>query len=161
MARKDGKTLLTVVTDYGTFTRTTARTYAFLIAVRALKPSWLKARREADRAELTKDIKHYSEVVLSGVVPAQYASSSSIDSYKRYLEDSIQALANLDAKYAAQLKDNAHQATLPMGPQASWSAKLWNAEAEARKLAEHHNEVRIFDATTGKLVRTYGPFETI
>lgn len=159
MARKDGKTLLTVKTDYGTFTRTTARTYAFVIAVRALRPSLLIANREGERKQLVKDIEHYTDVVTTGMVPAEYRSLP-LDNYKEYLEHATDRLNTLDDRHHEQWLQNKREATLNMEGVA-WSATLHNADAAARKLAERFNEVRIFDTTTGALVRTYGPYETI
>ena len=63
------KQTLTVTTDAGTFTRTTARTYSHIVVVANKRHEALEARRVSDNAHIQRDLTKYLETVRTGINP--------------------------------------------------------------------------------------------
>lgn len=141
---------LTVTTEHGTFTRTTARTYAFLVAARGRRVDEINHRRERERIYLTKELAKYRAVVESGIVPANFRSSSTLDDYRRYAANTAVEIEHLDAKYDREIVEAEAAAGAPFAAGgASWSSRFDLARREADKLRTFYRDVRIFDVATG------------
>jgi hypothetical protein len=62
------KQKLTVTTDAGTFTRTTARTYTHIVVAKGLRSEVLEARRLRDLAQARKEAREYQDTHDNGTL---------------------------------------------------------------------------------------------
>jgi hypothetical protein len=112
------KNTLTVTTEHGTFTRTTARTYAFVVAFRAERHDYIERdevyyQNKLRQPGLSEREQHYYAAAL--VQRAQEHIDSDIDANEPFGEKST-----------------------------VWSSRLDLARKEATKLRERFRDVRIF-----------------
>ena len=61
------KTKLTVTSDLGTFTRTTARTYQYLVVRKGLKAAVLEANRRETLRSKTRELAKYRQELATGI----------------------------------------------------------------------------------------------
>jgi hypothetical protein len=135
---------LKVITDVGTFTRTTERTYTHIVVVKGYRAEKL----EASRLHHIKDCKQSLE---------RYKADPA---YARYIPECEAELATLEAR-GPITKDGDHwgdfRGLTSDTPQ--WHVHGWTGRLDlARKLyategASRYRDVRIYDVATGKQVR--------
>src|SRR5678815_1271263 len=119
------KPTLSVATEYGTFTRETARPYAFVIASKGKTADAYRAERAAAIAYAAKKLAEYRQVVATGVVPAGYRLT--VAHYVEIVANQERLLAELQAK-PDDADEKAAETT-----QWGWSADRRNAEKVANK----------------------------
>jgi hypothetical protein len=88
------KTKLTVKTDVGTFTRTTARTYTHVVVAKGVRHELLEAERLAALASARKLVAEYAAVVAGLRAPL---GGLGRDRYTDYLASEEARLAKLEA----------------------------------------------------------------
>jgi hypothetical protein len=149
MAKKQN---LTVVTDFGTFTRTTARDYAFVVACRGRKHETIEREYANNRASQTDNVAYLRR---------KLAGTERIYDWETRAEVE-QSLAASEAwlagggELARQADIAAADAALlaPFGEKAcTWSSRLDLARKQAAKDREWYRDVRIFDVATGQEVK--------
>lgn len=149
------KAKITVVTEVGTFTRTTARTYTHLVAVGPTKFEHLEAVRLAKIASSRKEAARYRQVIATGRDTTDRPGSDFDRSF------TAKSLADGSfAKWAADLEAAADQLEA-QGPitedgggwtVAGWSGRLDLAVAVAKAQKDVYRGVAIFDVATGAKV---------
>jgi hypothetical protein len=82
------KQTLTVTTDAGTFTRTTARTYSHIVVVANERHEALEARRVSNNAHIRRALKQYLEIVRTGINPEDRTEWSRGNTAKRIADGS-------------------------------------------------------------------------
>jgi hypothetical protein len=154
MANTKGK--LTVTTEVGTFTRTTARTYTHLVVGVDYRAEWLEARRVAELARARKDFARYSDPDAHREIRAHarvfdtqcHEQFKADGSYARWAENERATIDKLEAQ-GTIAADEARTDVL------GWCGRL----DLARKLAATnvaqgaYRTIRIYDVTTGERVQ--------
>jgi hypothetical protein len=141
---------LTVETVHGTFTRQTARPYAFVIAARGERPEHIRRREETQRGYLVDGLA-YALAQLAGErpIPAPYTRETRDD----VLSDVARRehlLATWDEHLDALLAAEEAALLQPFADKRSeWSSRLDLARKAATKLRQWYRDVRIFRASDG------------
>lgn len=140
-----------VVTEFGTFTRTSAREYKYLVISRGCTLKTLLKTHAAEVAETKRAYEKYNAVVTSGVVPAEYSSWATIEWYAKTAAEMAAKLVELETEPAPVEKTtfSSHQ----------WSSRLDLAVREANSLKNGKSingyrfaDVKVIDVETGKEV---------
>lgn len=162
------KTKLTVTSAYGTFTRTTARTYSHLVIAKGYMAERLEANRLAAISEATKTLAKYRSTVATGIDPDARPAGTVGGNWDR--ECTARYLA--EGKYTGWIADTEAELArlIAMGPitddrdhyclngtngPPTWFVLGWNGRLDlARKLASsteasRYRNVVILDVTTG------------
>ncbi len=146
------KQTLTVATENGTLTRTTARAYAFVVAARGERLDYIAARRAAEGAQLAAWEKEYAAVAEGRKAPL--GSLSREEYINDFLPNIRETIANHDANFDGRIeRANAEAAAPYVSTSGVWSSRLDLARKEAAKLAEIYRDVRIFSVADGAEVR--------
>lgn len=165
------KPKLTVTTEWGTFTRSTARTYTHLVIVKGYRAERIEAGRLANIADAKKRLAQYRQVVATGQCQdARPGRAGDFDRectakflaegrYAGWIQDAEQEIIRLEA-VGPITEDRADwgldAATLAKVP--TWGVLGWCGRIDlARKLATTqqaaaYRNVQIIDITTGKAV---------
>lgn len=155
------KTKLTVRTDIGTFTRTTARSYSHVIVIKGRRSDWLERNRLRELENMREQATRYRRALETGEYQLgphdrSVATPWALECHARYLADgSYQKWADDCAAAAAKL-----EAEGPITEDSGdwgvwgWAGRLDLAVKEAAtSRLEHYRHVRIYDVATGALVR--------
>jgi len=147
---------LTVVTDVGTFTRQTARTYTHIVVVKDKRHEVLEAQRVAEMASCRKYAASYRETVRTGVSKddrtdwhREHTTARIADgSFAKWIEQYDAEAAALEARGPVTADGETPWEVL------SWCGRLDLARKEyASKSASYYRHVRIYDVATGQQVR--------
>lgn len=166
------KDKLTVTTEFGTFTRTTARTYTHLVIVQGYKAERIEANRLACIADTTKTLAKYRKTLATGIDPdwrpagtvggdhdrrctAQFIAEGR---YAEWIADAERALARL--LFMAPITqdrnswtlDDANLTATPTFKVSGWCGRLDLAQKLAGKERDTYRLVAIIDVATGKVV---------
>lgn len=151
------KTRLTVKTELGTFTRTTARTYSHVVVVDNERAEVLESERLRRIAEQRVYLKKY-ELGAGGIAQDVRPLSREFDlkchaeyladgSYTRWIAGANETIAKLEATGPIT-------ADVPGAGVIGWAGRLDLARKLATSaLATRYRTVKIFDVTTGGEVR--------
>lgn len=74
-----------------TFTRNSDRTYTHVVIGRTRLTQYIDAHERGIKWD-NERVNEYRAVIASGIVPAKYARSSTIESYKGYLEGQLRSI---------------------------------------------------------------------
>jgi hypothetical protein len=153
------KTKLTVTTDAGTFTRTTARTYAFIVVLKGERHELLEAERKRGIAHALKNAARYAATQTSGIDPDD--SKPGVSQWSKDLHAEWVAKGQY-GEWAANSRDEAAEleARGPVTADAGdtfgilgWCGRLDLAvKLAATDVASRYREVRIY-ALDGTRVR--------
>lgn len=143
------KIKLTVTTEVGTFTRTTARTYEYIVVSKGLKESYLRARGEESLAYNRKLETRYQAVVDGKTTqydgrPIAAWQMPEFPGYLAGVQDEIRTHAE---RLAKDIADNQAHAFFVQG----WAGRLDLARKVADKLSIYM-DVRIY-SLAGERVR--------
>lgn len=145
-------TKLTVKTDVGTFTRTTARTYTHLVVAKGVRHEILEAERLTKLQSLTNERARYAATILSGIDPQ----------HPEHVADWL--AAGLYAKWVAGLNERIAAIATPITEDrgTSWDVLGWCGRPDLafRKATEkgrvhyydsasRHREVRVYAVADG------------
>jgi len=149
------KQKLTVTTDAGTFTRTTARTYTHIVVAKGARHEVAEARRQANLQSLRDIVARYRKTLVTGVDPtdrneyhrAQTARSIADGSYATWIPEYDARIAAAEA--VAPITEDIGTTFGLVGwcGRADLAVKLANTEG-----AQEYRDVRIY-ALDGTRVR--------
>lgn len=162
---------LTVTTDFGTFTRQTARTYTHIVIVRGYRAEHIEANRLATIAGAKKAVAKYQRTIDTGVDPdTRQGASGDWDRkmttqylaegrYQGWIADEQQSIARLEAigpitqDLESWSTDERNLTSTPTWAVFGWCGRLDLARnLAATKQATRYREVHIIDVATGKVV---------
>lgn len=153
------KTKLTVKTDIGTFTRSTARSYEALVVAKGERSEQLEAERIAGIKHAQAEAARYRRILETGQPDRvrDHARAFDLECHATYMADGSYAKwAEQEAATAARLEA---QGTITEDAGdwfcAGWSGRLDLAvkEASSSRLTRYRS-VRIYEVATGALLRT-------
>jgi hypothetical protein len=145
------KQTLTVATEVGTFTRTTARTYAFVVVVKGERAEYLESIRVADLAAKRRELARCQHVLATGVDPqARKGSQWDLDCtakflaegrYEKWVAEYTKEIAEIEAR--GPITEDAHDDKFGAF---GWCGRLDLAIKLAEtKQAQTFRHVRIYD----------------
>lgn len=159
------KTKLAVTTEYGTFTRTTARTYTHLVILRGYRAEMREGYRQAEIAAQKKEAARYRRVIAAGHDVKDTTAWQRENTQQFLNEGKFLAWAEMAERRVAQLEamgpitadGNDGWTLADAAPVLSWGVAGWCGRLDlARKLADKERntwrEVMIVDVATGKAV---------
>lgn len=136
------KPTLKVVTPHGTVTRQTSRPYQFVVVARGRRHD-LVTHLHQTSVEYKEDGLRYNRAKLAGTEPIREWQSR--EQIEREVAAAEAWLAHAADHLAADLAAADADLVAPFeGACGTWSSRLHNARGEARRLAEHYRDVRIF-----------------
>lgn len=150
---------LTVKTDIGTFTRTTARSYEAIVVVKGERAEQLEAERIAGIKHAKEQAERYRGILATGQPDnvREHARDFDLECHRTFMADGSYAKwAEQEAATAARL-----EAQGPITEDAGdwfchgWSGRLDLAvkEASSSRLSRYRS-VRIYEVASGALLRT-------
>ncbi len=143
------KTTYRVETPHGTITRTTNRTYAYVVVARAYRKDLILAQHQFTIVQLPKD-RAYILGKLAEIEAGQVDGYTTAGQRREQLAQVDAQIAGTDDALAADLAKSDAALTAPFdGKSGAWSSRLDLARKEAARLADHYRDVRIFDVATG------------
>ncbi len=165
-------TKLTVTTEFGTFTRSTVRTYTHLVIVQGYKAERIEANRLATIASTRRELKKYQQTVATGIDPdwrpagtiggdwdRKFTAEGLADGrFVGYIQHAEAEVARLEAiGPVTQDRDNwslseANLTGTPTFKAAGWCGRLDLARKLAGKERDSYRLVAIIDVATGKVV---------
>lgn len=152
MATKARK--LTVTTKYGTFTRTTARDYGYVVATLGKSPQEVARHCDAMIEGESRYLAEYQAVLDSGQVPAKNRSTITLADYERYAVNAKAAVARWTESKGPAVANAERRIAELDGGLIGWSGTLANAlKAATRAASDGFVGILIFDVNTGEAVR--------
>lgn len=151
---------LTVTTEFGTFTRQTARTYTHLVIVSGERCERLEGTRLANLAEAKKNLAKYQRTIETG--QCQDARNGQAGEYDRQF--TAQSLADGSFQKWVAWEQDRIQHLEAQGPitedqgTGTWTVISWNGRLDlARKeaqgtVAARYRKVHVIEVATGKVV---------
>lgn len=150
------KRKLTVVTEFGTFSRQTDRQYQFVIISRGLHAHVVE-RRHRDAIAYALDSIQFYEKELAKPGDAHFSYSTTHDGVKLTGRQTAELAL---AQYRESVQNDARDLASKLASAAaegfgasSWSSRFDLARKAAADAAEYNMDVRIIDVATGKEVR--------
>lgn len=147
------KTKLSVKSDLGTFTRTTDRPYAFIVATRETA-AWLEEQRAQRVAYATDSVKYHTELLATAERREEHGHVWLFQAGKAYSSSTVEG-AERDLRRAQDVVDNRQQPIVDDAQ--AWGAFQWSSRLDlARKTANGinraHYYVAVVDVATGQIV---------
>ena len=120
-----------VSTPWGTFKRTAARDYRFLVIVCGQDEAVLRARIERTRQQLEQSKARYQLAIETG---ARTSSQwDRFDQYPKHLADVTRQLEGLDGRLAEILAQNADRIAAQRGHYFAWTSRRDLADTQMRR----------------------------
>lgn len=135
---------ITATTPYGQFSRKTERTYTHVILVCGFSESFLRQRNAENIKWRERNVREYSQVIASGVVPSRFASSCTLDDYKKYLAEAEADLADLPAQLERQLAESRAKIEAKDFKALSWAGRPDLAEKAAATARKTYGAVEVY-----------------
>jgi hypothetical protein len=160
------KPTLTVTSAFGTFTRSTARPYAFLVIGKGYRAEKIEATRLKRITELKSDVDRYRAVIETGVDPTNRslfdreftARSLANGSYSKWLADAsaeldrLKALPPVTEDKASWPLEDTNLSSAPTWVALGWSSRLDLARKLEATEGANYRYVLVLDVTTGEAV---------
>lgn len=163
------KPTLKVTTEFGTFTRQTARTYTHLVIVRGYRAEMREGYRQAEIAAQKKEAARYRRVIAAGhdvkdTTPWQRENTQQFlaeGKFQAWAESAEKRVAQLEAMGAITADGNDGWTLHEAAPKLVWALAGWCGRLDlAHKLADKERrtwrEVVILDVATGATVLHVG-----
>lgn len=144
-----------VVTEVGTFTRTTARSYSHIVVVGPVRAAYLERRRQEQMAAAADDAVRYAKIAETGVNPRMSKSPSEHDvlCHEKFLSDGSYMLWSRQAEASLASLTEKGEITASEGAPAAygWCGRLELARRQRASVAAQgiYEWVRVFDVATG------------
>jgi len=136
--------LHTVVSEYGTFTRRSHRTYTHAVICLGRVESWLVDRQAAERRWVTKERDQYQGVIDNPQFTEDYKRD-----YRRWVDGMNQKLAAMPTMDAQALEANRLAVAEKRGACLGWSMSERSAQRAARTWASKgYASVQVVTVTT-------------
>lgn len=168
------KPTLKVTTEFGTFTRQTARTYTHLVIVRGYRAEMREGYRQAEIASQKKEAARYRRVIAAGhdakdTTTWQREHTAACLAEGKFLawaESAERRVAQLEAMGKITADGNDGWTLAEAAPVLAWGLAGWCGRLDlARKLADKEarawREVVILDVATGATVQHLGKAEAL
>lgn len=155
------KATLTVTTDLGTFTRTTARTYTHLVIVKGYRADRIEAHRVATIAHNLKLAKQYRKGLDGSGRPCSSVNQEQLNIWADEYQQSalvLEAMAPITDDKASWGLDEVNLTSVPTWGVIGWCGRLDLARklAAGKEGVERFRDVRIIDVATGAVVWANG-----